>query len=168
MIVGIVVAIVFTAIAFGVQIVYLTTLSGVLKQCDPRNRSMEPGQVYLNLIPCFGAVWIFITVNRISESLRHEYDDRGIDAPGDYGHNLGVTYAALVLAGLIPYIGALFGLAGLVCWILYWVKMAEYKRELAEGESFRDEEDGQYRKDRRFRDDDRYDDREEEEDDRRR
>ena len=35
--------------------------------------------------------------------------DVGIDIPGDYGQQLGISYASLILAWIIPYVGPLFG-----------------------------------------------------------
>lgn len=158
LVVGIVVGIISFAASLAIQILFLLTLKRTLEQCDPRTRTMEPGQVFLNLIPCFGAIWMFFTVSRVSQSLRREYDERGIDVPGDYGQQLGISYASLILAWIIPYVGPLFGIAGVVCWIVYWVRVAELGRTLREGDSFREEQD-EYRQRRR---------REREEDDRER
>ena len=147
LILGILVLITLAAF-YALKILFLITMKRALEQCDPRSRAMEPGQVFLNLIPCFGAIWMFFTVSRVSQSLRREYDDRGIDVPGDYGQQMGISYASLILAWAIPYVGFLFGIAGLVCWILYWVKIAELGRTLREGESYTEEHD-EYRRRRR-------------------
>jgi hypothetical protein len=184
-IIAIVVAVIVVVAGLAINLMFLTTLKRLLEQCAPHNRLMEPGQVYLNLIPCFGAIWMFFTVSRVGQSLRNEFDERGNDLPGDYGQQLGITFAGLTLAWIIPYVGILFGLAGVICWIVYWVKMAEYNRHLSEEASYRDERDDHRRRrdeqresDRRRRDydddeDDRpsrrrddRDDRDDEEDDR--
>ena len=56
------------------------------------------------------------------------------------------------LCGNIPYIGIIFSLVWLILFIIYWVKIAGYSKELAEGPSFRNERyDDDY--------DDRFDDR---------
>ena len=47
----------------------------------------------------------------------------------------------MYLLGAIPFIGGIFTLIGVVCWIMYWVKIAGFSKELATGESFRDEYD---------------------------
>jgi len=162
----------FLLVVLAVYIMYLMSLSKLLSRCAPRNRTMEPGQVWLNLIPCFNLVWQFITVIRIAETLDREYEDRGWRAEGDFGKGLGITYLCLNLAGIIPYIGVLFGLGALVCWIIYWVKMAGFSKRLAEGGGSRsrrdldDEEsdDDDDRPSRRRRDND--DDRDPDEDDR--
>ena len=113
-----------------ISIFFLLTLSKALSLCHPRNRTMEPGMVWLNFIPCFGIIWIFITVNRISESLKNEFYDRRLPDDGDFGKNLGITYLVLSWLGIIPYLGILFSIAGLICFILYWVKIAGYNTTL--------------------------------------
>ncbi len=160
---------VILAVALVIQIFYLLTLSRALRRCRPRNRRMEPGQVWLNLIPCFNIVWIFITVTRLADSLRDEFDDRRLRADGDFGRTLGITYNVLNLLGAIPYIGAIFSMAGLVCFIIYWVKIAGYSRQLFEDDEERyagydersDDESDDWDRGRGYRDDeddrDRYD-----------
>ncbi|HET6576256.1 MAG TPA: hypothetical protein VFG68_21825 [Fimbriiglobus sp.] len=158
-ILAVVVAVV-VAIGLVIQIFYLLTLSRALRRCRPRNRQMEPGQVWLNLIPCFNIVWIFITVTRLADSLRDEFDDRRLRGDGDFGRSLGITYNVLNLLGAIPYLGAIFSIAGLVCFIIYWVKIAGYSRQLFEDSedrynSYDDRDDDDDRdRDRRYRDDD--------------
>lgn len=117
-------------------------------------RTMEPGQVWLNLIPCFCYVWNFITVLRVSESLRNEFEDRGDYRRGDdHGQALGITTCVLNVCQWIPYLGSLVFLGAVVCFIIYWVKIGGYNRELAEAPSFRDDDDRDYR--RRYEDEDR-------------
>jgi hypothetical protein len=60
-----------------IKIFFLLTLSRTLSQCHPRNQAMQPGMVWLNLIPLFEFVWQFVTVSRISQSLKDEFRDRG-------------------------------------------------------------------------------------------
>lgn len=154
----VVVAVVFMVIGFGVQILYLMMLSKTLSRCASRNRTMEPGQVWLNLIPCFNLVWLFITVNRVAESLEEEFYDRRLPREGDFGKGLGITYLSLYLAGMIPYIGALFSIGGLICWIMYWVKISGFSKQLAEDDGYGrgsdNERDDEYDDRRRRQDDD--------------
>jgi hypothetical protein len=122
----------FLIVLLIVAIFFLLTLSKALSRCHPRNRTMEPGQVWLNLIPLFNIVWQFITVYRVADSLRNEFSDRGWHRRDeDYGRGLGTAYCVLNLVSAIPYLGALFGLAGLICFIIYWVKIANYSSQLA-------------------------------------
>ena len=128
--------VVFVVVMFAVQILYLMMLSRTLSRCSPRNRTMEPGQVWLNLIPCFNFVWLFITVNRVAESLEEEFYDRRLPREGDFGKGLGITYLCLNLAGMIPYLGVLFSIGALICWIMYWVKISGFSKQLAEDDGY--------------------------------
>lgn len=154
------------AIAIAVGICALLTFSKALSRCKPRNRTMEPGMVWLNLVPCLNIVWQFLTVIRVSESLKNEFYDRGWDDRGDFGKGVGIAGLCLNIAGSlpIPIVQMVLGLASLVCLIMYWVKVAGYSKELAEGgrRGGRDDYDDDNYDDRprrrRGRDDDDYDD----------
>lgn len=118
-------------IGLAIQIFYLLTLSRCLDKCRKRNRTMEPGMVWLNLIPCFGTVWGFITVIRLSESLTNEFRDRREHRRDEtYGYGLGLAYLILGLVAGIPYVGALAGIPVLICFIMYWVKIAGFSAQL--------------------------------------
>src|SRR5436305_8624230 len=79
-----------TVALFAVQIFFLLTLSRCFKEISPRNRQMEPGQVWLCLIPVFGFIWFIMLVLKLSDSLRDEYEERGLDGDGDFGKTLGI------------------------------------------------------------------------------
>ena len=158
----------FYLIMFLVGIFFLLTLHKALARCHPRNRTMEPGMVWLNLIPLFNIVWMFITAIRVSESLDNEFYDRGWHRRNDdYGKTLGVVTCSLLLGGNIGACGLPFLVAWLVCWIIYWVKIAGYGGQLAARDYDRDRDDGDDRyadederpaPRRRDRDDERYED----------
>jgi hypothetical protein len=138
-----------------IGILFLLTLSRTLALCSPRNRTMEPGQVWLNLIPLFGIVWMFITIIRLSESLQNEYRSRGMrsDDP-EFGKMTGILYMAL---SLVPCVN----IVGLVFFIMYWIKIANYKKELesrGRGDDYGDDDDRPRGRRRRDDDDDRRDD----------
>lgn len=146
------------AVGLTIAIFFLLNLHRALQRCRPRNRTMEPGQVWLNLIPCFNLVWTFITVQKVAESLDNEFYDRRLREDGDFGKGIGTAYAALNVAACIPYIGGLFGIAGLVCFILYWVKIHQLRKRLEEDDEDREYDERPRRKKAAWddRDDDRY------------
>lgn len=112
-------------------IFYFITLQNTLKAVSPENRKMPPGQVWLCIIPLFGMIWNFIVVNHISMSLRSEFDQRNIIVTEEKpGNGIGVAYCILSCCGIIPYIGGLASFACIVCWIVYWVKINDYKNRL--------------------------------------
>lgn len=126
------------AIATVIAIFFLLTMQNALKQCAPHNQRMQPSQVWLGLIPIFSYFWMFKIIAGVADSLAAEYRQRGIPLTEERpGYQVGNSYAILTLCGLvqytgIPVIGQLCGLAGFICWIVYWVRIAKYKRTLVE------------------------------------
>jgi hypothetical protein len=113
----------------------------VLKLVRPENRYMNPGEVWLQLIPVFGLVWQFFVVSRISDSIKRElwtgefsFESREYNQlyyPGVRPtYNIGLAYCILFCCFIIPCLGALCYVAGLICWIIYWVRLSEFKSEL--------------------------------------
>lgn len=113
-----------------VSVLFLLNLHRLLDAIKPENRTMEPGLVWLNLIPIFNLGWLFYTVIKISEALGAELAERGLDNPDEGGKILGLVMAGTVVGSLIPLLGGLSGLAALVVGIIYWIKMAEYRKKL--------------------------------------
>lgn len=111
-------------------IFYLMTLQKALERCAIENRTTTPGSVWLMLIPLFNIVWQFIIVSKISESLHNEFSKRDIPEDPQPGKSIGLAYCILSVCSIIPLIGVLAGLAGLVCWIIYWVKISGYSNKL--------------------------------------
>jgi hypothetical protein len=127
-----------------VVIFYFVTLQKALLRVAPHNRMLEPGKVWLGLIPLFNLIWNFVLALRIPESLRNEFGERGEDDGSDYGRGIGVGNAILALAGvflnlanngspdpLLFLIIVAEGLVSLVLFIIFWVRIAGYSRRLA-------------------------------------
>ncbi len=114
-----------------IAIFYLLTLSRTLAFCAPHNRTIQPGQVWLMLIPIFGIIWNFIMVNRIADTLANEFRMRNIPSNEQRpGYQVGITMAICGAVGIIPYLGSIAGIVQLIMWIIYWVKMSGYKTQL--------------------------------------
>jgi hypothetical protein len=109
---------------------YLLTLHRALSACAPANRRMEPALVWLQLIPGVHLVWQFFVVLAVSGSLRREFAQRAVPADPDAGQSLGLATCILSVCSLIPFLGILAALGSLVCWILYWVRIAGYRNQL--------------------------------------
>lgn len=109
-------------------ILYLITLQNTLTEVSAENRKLNPGQVWLLLIPFFGIVWQFIIVNRIADSLKSEFAKRNILLDEDRpGYSIGLATCILFCCGFL--LSFLF-IGSLVCWIIYWRKISDYKRKL--------------------------------------
>ena len=120
---------VFIGIILLPTIFYLLTLQKTLEEVSQENALMPPGQVWLILIPVFGAIWSFIVVERIANSLEAEFAQRGMEiAEKRPGYSIGMAYCVLNILFFVP----LAGIAGIVCWIIYWVKVNDYKTMLSQ------------------------------------
>jgi hypothetical protein len=120
-------------------ILFLLMQQSLLKNIQPHNRTISPGEIFLQLIPLFGMIWQFVVVSRISNSIHNELSNQQrfsfeATVPNPIpesshrpAYAIGIAYCVLLCCSIIPMLGALAGFAGLICWIIYWVKLAEYK-----------------------------------------
>jgi magnesium-transporting ATPase (P-type) len=104
-----------------------------LKRIPQQYRLMEPGLVFLLLIPCFNLVWIFFVTSRISRSLQAYFASQGRTDVGDCGQQLGLWWSICVVAGMVPLLNYIAGPASLVLMIIYLVKVVGLKNQIAEG-----------------------------------
>ena len=107
-------------------IFFLLTLQNTLKAISDENRRMPPANVWLLFIPLFNIVWQFIVVDKIAQSIAAECARLNLPVKEDkptYG--IGLAWNICNCISLIPIVG---GLAALITFIIYWVKVAEYKK----------------------------------------
>ena len=123
---------VIVAVCLVPLIFYLLTLQRALSRCSVECRTLSPGLVWLLLIPLFSLVWHFIVVTRLAKSLHNEFANRNIVAEPTPGQGIGLAMCILAAASVIPYVGGLTGIAAFICWIIYWVKIANYSARLLE------------------------------------
>jgi hypothetical protein len=138
-----------TALVLGsiIALSFLAALGRALRRVSPENRRMEPGQVWLNLIPVFNLIWATVTVERVAESLRSEFRERGMDGPEErYGRRAGLTVLTVLAVGvlLVPVFGSQFRAPvapalvtvplALGYWIAYWREINRYVRRLKSDE----------------------------------
>lgn len=127
--------IILILIVFGIIIIpkifYLITLQKTIKEVSVENQKIQPNQVWLTLIPLFGLIWQFTMVCRVALSLQAEFKKRNINIVEEKpGYSIGLTYCTLFCCSIIPVLGVLAGIGGLVCWGIYWVKINNYKTVL--------------------------------------
>ncbi len=131
---------IFALIGITVNILFLLNQQNTLKAIQPESRLIRPGEVWLQLIPFFGLVWQFIVVTRISDSIKREFEswqnDSILGLPDAEAaqllsvrptYDIGIAYCILICCSIVPILGSFAAIAGIVCWIIYWVKLAEYK-----------------------------------------
>lgn len=119
------------AIGLAIAIFYILTLRKALLQCSQQNRTTSPDSAWLLLIPLFNLVWTFILYPKISESLEREFRSRGIPVEPQPAKTLGIVLAVLQVCGLVPFINMLTAIPVLIVFVMYWVKIAGYSKQLA-------------------------------------
>lgn len=123
-------------IVFIAMVAFLSTAARVLTRVEPDNRRMEPGQVWLNLIPFFNLIWMVVTVERVGESIRNEFYSRGRHRKFEsYGKTSGL--AAMLLTGIgVPFAGfgtpcaLVFWFFAFIYWMVYWAQLSGYAKRL--------------------------------------
>ena len=111
-------------------ILFLINLQNTLKAIDPQNRTMEPGKVWLMLIPLFNVIWIFMVVSAIANSTQAQLEQYGVSSSQKPTYNLGLAWAICTLCNWIPMVGVFAGIVSFVLFILYWVKVNEVRKQL--------------------------------------
>ncbi|MBI5538781.1 MAG: hypothetical protein HY951_01880 [Bacteroidia bacterium] len=127
----IVALLIFCGLAILLAILYITTLQNTLKAVSEENQKMKPNAVWMMFIPGFGMVWQFIVVKAISDSLKAEYIKRNLpEDESNFAYSTGKTSCILNCCAMVPYLGIIAALIGLVFWIIYWSKIVNYKNSL--------------------------------------
>lgn len=110
-------------------IFYILTIRKTLNIISLKNRQMTPDEVWLLIVPMLGLIWHFFVVSRLADSIRLEADDLGLSlGERKPAYNLGIAMCIFTLFSFTGKGGP--GLIGLVLWIIYWVKIDSYRRQL--------------------------------------
>ena len=129
-------------VIFILPVFYLLTLQKALNRCSVEARTLSPGFVWLLVIPIFNLYWHFTVVTSISDSLSNEFRKRGISAEEKPGQVVGLAMCALFALSFVfrflfsstPNVGEgvwlVTWLVGLICWIVYWVKIVGFSARL--------------------------------------
>jgi hypothetical protein len=111
-------------------IFFYKNIQDLMYEVAPHNQQVPPTNIWLMFIPLFNLVYGFIIYPKIADSVRFELEERDHSQPGDYGRGLGVTLPILRVCQIIPILKYLAFVGWLIVLIVYWVKMAEFKKAL--------------------------------------
>ena len=125
--------IIAVALVIGIVILYL--LYSCFERIPPQHRQMESWQVFLLLIPCFNIVWNFFVFPKLARSYQSYFAEQGRTDVGDCGEQIGLWYAICGAVGgalfWVPVVGSLAGIAGLVLFVIYFVKVLTLKGQIS-------------------------------------
>jgi len=111
-------------------IFYILSLQSALAAVSPENRKLEPGLAWLLVIPVFNFVWNFFIVDAIAVSFERDFQKYGVYHSKKQTFDLGLTMSILCCCFWIPLLNILAILGAFVIWIIYWIKVVQYKNEL--------------------------------------
>ena len=106
------------------------------------HQRMQPGMVFLLLIPIFNLIWAFVVVIQVTGSLKDYFTSTGRTDAGTCGRTLGLWSLMLGAAGAVVeecpmrvagHLGAVLSLAGVVLFIVFIVKVWSLKNQIATG-----------------------------------
>lgn len=121
---------IFVVGIFLLLVYYVKTIIEVMVHVRPSNRLTGVSNILLNYVPLVNIVYGFIVYPKICDSIKNEYKTLGLPEDGDFGKGLAITLQALTLTMFIPFLNFLTSIAGLVLWILLWVKFNKYLNDL--------------------------------------
>ena len=110
--------------------VIVIMISVALKAVPSEYRVIEPGQIWLLLIPCFSMIWNFWVFQRVPQSFQNYFASRGRTDFGDCGGQIGIWYAITVVVGVIPFVACIAGPASFVLLIVFLVKIMSLKQQI--------------------------------------
>ena len=139
-------------LSFILTLMYVAAEGRALTACGPRQRTLEPGLVWLNVVPVFHLFWKFWTAAQIAASLGREFDSRGLRTNFNFGRAAGALVPVVALvARFVFWVGQflarrageevemlllgsliLLGVVELVAMIAHWNQLNGFVKQLNE------------------------------------
>lgn len=118
-------------------ILYLRSMKDALSAVHRARRKMQPNRVWLCLIPVYGLFWQFVVVSRLADSLKTEFEARTLPLRQQRpGFAIGLAACIGICLSLIPGVKMFTGLPTLICLIIHWTQIHNYKIQLQHNNSF--------------------------------
>ncbi len=95
-----------------VAILFLLSLQSTLKAATPGNRRMQPGLVWIQLLPLIGLVYSFIVARKVSDTIVAEYRSKGqhlASTKPTYGVGVVLALFSIIVTVVSIYFGLTFG-----------------------------------------------------------
>ncbi|HEV2830477.1 MAG TPA: hypothetical protein VGW31_00735 [Hanamia sp.] len=126
----------FLALFILPAVFFIITLQNTLKAVSPENRKMPFANVWLLCIPLFNFYWQFVVVNKIAQSISLECEKLQIPVKETKPtYNLGLTWNICYILFLIPMIKLWVGIIIIPIWIVYWIKVNQYRKLIIQNQN---------------------------------
>ena len=131
---------VFLAIGIAIMAAVCWFLFDAVRRVPPEHRRIEPGLIWLLLVPCVGVFWMLKALPDTSRSFQGYFASTGDGSVGDCGEKIawwtaGTAVASFVLGWvpLLNLIGCLSGPASLVLLVIFLIKVTDLKNRIPIG-----------------------------------
>jgi hypothetical protein len=117
-------------LSLAIAIAIILFLQGCYRAIPEAHRKMDPGLVWLLLIPLFNLVWMFFVFIRLAKSFGEAYaaQNRQVDT----GEKMALAFCVCFVAGAIPFVGCIATPASLVLLVLVLLRFNQLKKELGQ------------------------------------
>lgn len=117
-------------INIGINVLICFLLYNAQKAIPPQFRKIEPGMIWLLLIPLFNLIWNFFVYLRIPESYQEYFRSVGRTDVGDAGRGIGLAFSICAACVIVPCVNIIAGPAALILLIVFLVKIYGLKGQL--------------------------------------
>ncbi|CAN5214104.1 hypothetical protein BH11PLA2_BH11PLA2_02410 [soil metagenome] len=96
------IAVIVVLLCLGVMVFGLAMMHRCLNRCSQWTRTLEPWQIWLNLVPLLWIVWMYVTCYRMTQTLRREFADRRFAfADQSFGQYFGYAGCVLMCVAMV-------------------------------------------------------------------
>ncbi len=117
-----------------IQILYLLSLYTAMEKVPENKRTFPSWFVWMMIIPLVGFVFAWIMepfgLPKSFEAAAENNQKMKDDSKTIFG--LGLTHMILISVGIIPIIGWISIIVSFIIWIIYWVKVVNFKNTYLE------------------------------------
>jgi len=130
---GVLMGVVALLIGLAISALVCYLIFNCYRAIPQEHRKMEPGLVWLLMIPCFNIIWNFFVWLKLAQSYKSYFDAVGNTTVGECGYGLNLAYCivtACAVLAFIPCLGPIIGLASLVLLIICLIKAYDLKGKI--------------------------------------
>ena len=111
-------------------VLYVKYLVEVMTYIRPNNRLINVGDLLWIFVPVVGSIYGFIAYPRISDSISNEYRKLGLEPDGDFGRSISIVLQVCTVLSAIPVVNFIAIPTAFVLWLIYFIKMSNYRKVL--------------------------------------
>lgn len=107
-----IIKLIYWAIMAIVAILFLLSLQNTIKAAAPGNRMMQPGLVWIQLLPLVGLVYSFMVARKVSDTIVAEYRSKGqylASTKPTYGVGVVLALFSVIVTVVSVYFGLTYG-----------------------------------------------------------